>query len=138
MIRYCVRSASPVASDISRACFTLQRSALDPTQVRLCGSCGGKSGIGAGIPRVLRFSQTILIPSTAPHSHYQCYIVSILATSLNKHPTIRLMLRRSHLPLCGVPQHVLWLTGAPRLLLTVYLMHMRSHFTLCGVCQFRR
>jgi hypothetical protein len=37
-------------------------------QVRLFGLCGGQSGIGAGLLQVLRFSQLILIPPTAPHS----------------------------------------------------------------------
>jgi hypothetical protein len=37
-------------------------------QVRLRGVCSGKSGIGAGFLRVLRFPLPILIPPTAPHS----------------------------------------------------------------------
>jgi hypothetical protein len=38
-------------------------------QVKSCGICGGQSGIGVGIPQVLRVSPTILIPLTAQHSY---------------------------------------------------------------------
>jgi hypothetical protein len=38
------------------------------TQVRSCGICGGRNGIGAGFLRVFRFPLEILIPQTAPHS----------------------------------------------------------------------
>jgi hypothetical protein len=37
-------------------------------QVRSCGICGGQSGTGANILRILRFPLPILIPLTAPHS----------------------------------------------------------------------
>jgi hypothetical protein len=37
-------------------------------QVRSCGICGGQSGTGAGLLRVLGFPLPILIPPTAPHS----------------------------------------------------------------------
>jgi hypothetical protein len=37
------------------------------SQVRSCGICGGRSGIGAGFLRVLRFPLPILIPPTTPH-----------------------------------------------------------------------
>jgi hypothetical protein len=37
-------------------------------QVRSCGICGGQSGTGAGIFRVLRFPLPILIAPTASHS----------------------------------------------------------------------
>jgi hypothetical protein len=37
-------------------------------QASSCGICGGQSGIGAGLLRVLRFSLPILIPPTVPHS----------------------------------------------------------------------
>jgi hypothetical protein len=37
-------------------------------QVRSCGICGGQSGTGAGLFRVLRFPLLIIIPPTAPHS----------------------------------------------------------------------
>jgi hypothetical protein len=37
-------------------------------QVRTWGICGGQSGTGAGLLRVLRFPLPIIIPPTAPHS----------------------------------------------------------------------
>jgi hypothetical protein len=37
-------------------------------QGRSCGICGGQSGTGAGVLRVLRFPLPILIPPPAPHS----------------------------------------------------------------------
>jgi hypothetical protein len=38
------------------------------SQVRSCGICGGRSGIGAGFLQVLRFPLAIIISQTAPHS----------------------------------------------------------------------
>jgi hypothetical protein len=37
-------------------------------QIKLFGLCGGQSGSGAGLLRVLRFPLSILIQRTAPHS----------------------------------------------------------------------
>jgi hypothetical protein len=37
-------------------------------QAKSFGISGGQSGTGAGLLRVLRFPQSILIPLTAPHS----------------------------------------------------------------------
>jgi hypothetical protein len=37
-------------------------------QVRSCGICGGRSDIGAGFLRVLRFLMPILIPPNVPYT----------------------------------------------------------------------
>jgi hypothetical protein len=58
------------SSSFSRTNVNYLCSAAAPVraQVRSCQICGGQSGTGVGLLRVLRFSLPILIPPTAPHS----------------------------------------------------------------------
>jgi hypothetical protein len=60
------RKVRAIAQVVSRWLPT--RAARIRTQVRSCGICGGQSGTGVGLLRVLRFTLPILIPPTAPHS----------------------------------------------------------------------
>jgi hypothetical protein len=60
------KKGSAIAQEISRLFPTA--AALVRTLVRLYGICGGQSGIEAGVLRVRRFSLSVIIPLTAPHS----------------------------------------------------------------------
>jgi hypothetical protein len=57
--------------DLTKAQAVSHRLPTVATRVRShrsCGTCGEKSGTGAGFLRILRFPLQILIPPTAPHS----------------------------------------------------------------------
>jgi hypothetical protein len=72
-------------------------------RVRSCGICGGKSGIGAGFLRVLRFPLPIRIPPIAPQSLSSsirsCAIgqaVAAVPSALKSHPMRKI-------PLLSIP-----------------------------------
>jgi hypothetical protein len=57
-------------------------------QVRSFAICGGRSGIGAGLFRVLRFPLPFLIPPTAPHSSSGAGTIGQLVADLPSAPSL--------------------------------------------------
>jgi hypothetical protein len=70
-------------------------------RVRSCGICDGKSGTGAGFPRVPRFPLSISIPPVAPQSSssiiiwgsYKRSVVAAVPSRLSLTPLIIIIIR---------------------------------------------